>query len=1065
MEDSKEPGPGASPCEEVAADRAGVILTPDQRVRVFISSTLEELANERVAARRAIQRLHLVPVWYESGARPHPPRPMYRAYLRQSQVFVGIYWQRYGWVAPEMEISGLEDEYRLAAGKPMLLYLKRPAPDQEPRMTAFLDSIRAAGAVSYRTFATPRQLERLLADDLAVLLSESFAGAAVGIGVELPAGTVTFLLTDIESSTRLWETAPDPMEVALEQHNRLVTGVIEEHSGTVVTSRGEGDSFFAVFASAVSAVEAAGACQLRLKAEAWPTGAGLRVRMGVHTGEAHVQDGDYVDHAPINRCARVKAAAHGGQVLVTKTTRDLVEGRLSGGFGLKRLGEFRLRDLSQPELIYQLTHADLPAGFPPIHTVSEPGPRPLPVGATSLVGREQAIREVADLAGRPGVQLVTLTGPGGVGKTRLAVAAGERLRDRFDAGTAFVPLAAVTDPGLVLAAVGRAVGADLSGTGSPVEALAERIGDGAWLLILDNMEQVIGAARDLGELLARCPGVTILATSRTALGLRAEQEYPVPPLPLPADPTTAPVAALAASPAVALFADRARAVRPGFTLTPGNAAAVAGICRRLEGLPLAIELAAARTRLLDPATLLRRLTASLDALGTGAVDLPERQQTLRATVGWSVGLLDDAERALLATMAVFVDGWTIEAAAQVADLDEDRALELSEALARHSLIYLDDGGTGPRSRMLETIRAFVAEQLAARPDAGEIGRRHAGYYRTLAERADRPLRGAGHGALLDRLQAEAGNLAAAVRWYLGNDPAPLPHLFRVLWSFWFLREHLPEARGWIDQLLPTADSLVPQARAELMWTAAVTANEVGDDAAALAARRHLEPLLDTIEDPFLRAVGLLAMAWTSPITGDFDGARREASASLAQLRGQDEPFWAAQASADLGAVEMAVGHYDDALRHLREMHDLAERSGYPWLAAWSQVLTGAAAIAQGRLDDARDRLNEALDQSLAANITSSVTLCLIAFARLALAEGGPGRAALLAAAAEGLRRRAGLQAWPVLRRGEAELTAQIRQALGADQFGQLSAAGARLTQQEAAAAARNRRAASTSLKG
>src|SRR5215470_5079109 len=316
-----------------------VILTPDQRVRVFISSTLGELAAERAAARRAITRLHLVPVFYESGARPHPPRSMDRAYLDQSQVFVGIYWQRYGWVAPGMEISGLEDELRLAAGKPMLLYVKRPAPDLEPRLAAMIDGIRAAGTTSYRTFGTPRELERLLADDLAVLLSESFAGAAADTGVsatspprpgeaELPTGTVTFLLTDIEGSTRLWETVPEAMEVALERHNSVLTEVITGHGGVVVTSRGEGDSFFAAFASAVSAVQAAGACQLRLGAEAWPTGAALRVRMGLHTGDAQVQQGDYVDHTPINRCARVRAAAHGGQVLVTRTTHDLVGGQL-----------------------------------------------------------------------------------------------------------------------------------------------------------------------------------------------------------------------------------------------------------------------------------------------------------------------------------------------------------------------------------------------------------------------------------------------------------------------------------------------------------------------------------------------------------------------------------------------------------------------------------------------------------------------------------------------------------------------------------------------------------------
>ena len=1068
MEDSQQAGAAASPHGVSAADRAAVILTPDQRVRVFISSTLEELAAERAAARRAIARLHLVPVWYESGARPHPPRPMYRAYLKQSQVFVGIYWQRYGWVAPGMEISGLEDEYRLAAaaGKPMLLYLKRPAPDQEPRLSAFIDSIRAAGTASYRTFATPRELERLLADDLAVLLSESFAGAAIGAG-ELPAGTVTFLLTDIEGSTRLWETVPDAMETALERHNRLVTAVIEDRGGVVVTSRGEGDSFFAAFASAVSAVEAAGACQLRLNGEAWPAGAVLRVRMGLHTGEAHVHDGDYVDHAPINRSARVKAAAHGGQVLVTKTTRDLVEGRLGSGFGLKRLGEFRLRDLSQPELLYQLTHADLPAGFPPIRTRAGRGPRPLPVGTTSLVGREQAIGELGGLLARSGVRLVTLTGPGGVGKTRLAVAIGEQAAGRFGAGTAFVPLAAVTQPGLVLAGVAQAVGAELAGTGAPLEALAEYFGDDRWLLILDNLEQVIGAARDLGALLARCRGVVILATSRTVLGLRAEREYPVPPLPLPATvpagPASVPLEALMASPAVALFVDRARAVRPGFTLTAGNAAAVAEICRRLEGLPLAIELAAARTRLLDPGALLRRLAASLDALGTGAVDMPDRQRTLRATVEWSVDLLEDAERSLLETVAVFVDGWTVEAAAQVAGLSEDRALELSEALARHSLIYPDSTDHGPRLRMLETIRAFVAEQLAARPDVADVGRRHAGYYRALAEQAGRPLRG--DREWLERLEAEAGNLAAAVRWYLAHDRGPLPHLLRVLWLFWELQDQMGEVRAWVGQLLPAAGSLDPVARAELLWTAAATGVEVGDDQAALAARERLAPLLDGIGDPFLHAACQLVMAWTSEIVADFDGALREASASLGELRGQDEPFWTGLAAYSVGLVETAVGRYDDAHGHLTEARDLAERFDNPWLASVSRVYLGTLALVRGRPEEARALLDKALELSLAAHSTRSVTSCLAAFARLALVEGDPQRAALLAGAAEGLRRRVGLRAWPLRRREEAELAAQVRQALGADRFGQLSAAGARLTQQQAVAAVRDRRGASTSLTG
>jgi len=801
---------------------------------------------------------------------------VYRAYLAQSDVFIGLYWQQYGKAAPGMAVSGLEEEFELSSGLPRLLYVKGPAPDREPRLAGLLARIREEASVSYRHFQTPAELGLLVRDDLAALLSERFAAAS--------------------------------------------------------------------------------------------------------------------------------------------------------------------REAAAPE--------------PPSRATAR-GLRPLPVSMTSLVGREQAIDEVAGLIGQPGVRLVTLTGPGGVGKTRLAVAVGERLRDRYAAGTAFVPLAAVTDPGLVLDGIGRAVGADLAGTGPPLQALGERLGDGAWLLIMDNLEQVVEVAGDLSELLAFCPGVVMLATSRTTLGLAAEREYPVPPLSLPGGAAAVP-ADLAASPAVALFVDRARAVRPGFALTAANAAAVAEICRRLEGLPLAIELAAARIRLLDPGALLRRLTSSLDALGTGAVDLPERQRTLRATVEWSMGLLEDAELSLLETLAVFVDGWTVEAAGQVAGLDEDRALELSEALARHSLIYLDSTGSGPRSRMLETIRVFAAERLAARPDVAGIQRRHAGYYRALAERADRPLRGTGHGEWLERLEAEAGNLAAAVRWYLDHDRAPLPHVFWVLWLFWELRDHLGEAREWVAQLMPAAASLDRQARAELLWTAVATANEVRDDAAALAASQRLASMLDGIEDPYLQAMCQLVIAWTSPITGDVDGALRQALGPLAALRAQGETYWTATAALSAGYLETTTGHLDDALRHAEEARDLAGRFGYNWLAAWSRVLLGTVDVLRGRLGHARELLDEALDLSLPIYVTRNVTLCLVAYARLAAAAGDPERAALLAGAVEGLRRRAGLGAWPMLRQPEAALLDQIRQAVSLDRFEEAYEAGTRLSQREAVAAARER---------
>ena len=353
---------------------------------------------------------------------------------------------------------------------------------------------------------------------------------------------------------------------------------------------------------------------------------------------------------------------------------------------------------------------------------------------------------------------------------------------------------------------------------------------------------------------------------------------------------------------------------------------MAEICLRLDGLPLAIELAAARTRLLDPGALLRRLTRSLDALGTGAVDLPERQRTLRATVEWSVGLLEDAERSLLEVAAVFVDGWTVEAAAQVADLDEDRALDLTEALARHSLVYLELAGDNPRPRMLETIRAFAAERLTARRTLPRSAR-HAGYYRALAEQADRRLRGADQLEWCGRLDAEQGNLAAAVRWYLGHDTRAAPH---VPGPVALLVPAGPSGRGPLLGRPAAARRrlLRPPARAELAWTAAATGVEVGDDQAALAARERLAPLLDGIGDPYFRAVSQLVMAWTSGIVGDFDGAIRGRrcpwSSSVA-----GRAIWTALAAYTTGLVEITVGRYDDAQRHLTEMRDLAERSATP----------------------------------------------------------------------------------------------------------------------------------------
>jgi len=963
-----------------------LILTSDQRARVFISSTLGELAAERAAARRVIRRLHLVPVWCGAGARPHPLRSMYRAYVEHSQVFVGIYWQRYGWVAPGMEISGLEDELRLAAGKPMLLYLKGPAPDREPRLAAMIEASRAAGAVSYRTFATPRELERLLADDLAVLLSESLAGAAAGVGVpglssvgagapsgaDLPTGTVTFLLTDIEGSTRLWETVPDAMEVALERHNRLVAGVVEDHGGVVVTSRGEGDSFFAVFASAVAAVEAAGACQLALHGEAWPAGAALRVRMGLHTGEAHVQEGDYVDHAPINRCARVKAAGHGGQVLVTKATRDLVEGRLGGGFGLTRLGEFQLRDLAESELIYQLIHADLPANFPPPNTVHVGN---LPLQVSSFVGRAQELEQTA--AALAAARVVTLTGPGGVGKTRLALQAAGQVLPRFSEGAWLCELAPVRDPAGVDDAVAAVFALTARAGQSTREALMEFLRGKQLLLVLDNCEHLLeGAAAVAGVLARSCGRLVILATSREALRIDGERLVPVPSLGVPG--AEADLAAITEAEAVRLFAERAAAVKPGFAVTTENAAAVAAVVRRLDGVPLAIELAAARVPTMTPAELARRLERSFAVLAAGRRGAVERHQTLRAVIDWSFNLLTEPEQRLLPRMAVFAGGCTLEAAEAVCGgegIDPDAVFELLAGLVARSLVVAEEHGPGTRYRLLETIRQYGEQRLEGAGEAGRWQARHARYYADLLGR----VRDDAHEPDPEvfwalRLSAEQDNLLAAWSWAIGTGNVDTA--FRMLagfapcevWTTYPLVLAGEAALGLPGAAEHPGYPLVLAVSAVFAsYRADVTGAEQLCRRAAEANARRDSPDW-RVEETVCAVRRNIAM-----ITGAFGDAPRlsEQAAGLARAGGD-----LADASLHLGiavAAHMLAADAPAALPLAREALELARQTGAPALIA-SGLLAVGLAVADTDPGQARACLRESRELSTALGYHSALDL-------------------------------------------------------------------------------------------
>ena len=504
-----------------------MIRTPDQRVRVFVSSTLQELAAERRAVRDAVTRLRLVPVMFELGARPDPPRPVYRAYLAQSQVFVGIYWQSYGWVAPGEQISGLEDEYRLSAGLPQLIYVKSPAPERDPRLTQMLARIRDEGDLSYQHFSDPAELQQRVENDLAVLLSERFE----------------------------------------------------------MTRPGEGAA----------------------------------------------------DEAPL-------------------------------------------------------------AGA-------------VPVPATPLLGREQETAAVEELVTGEAVRLVTLTGPGGVGKSRLMVEAARQLGPGFADGARFVALASVSAADLVAAAI--AAGLGLNTSAWPITDLESYLRPRRLLLALDNFEQVMGAAPLLAELLGAAPGLVVMATSRTVLRLSGEHEFPVSPLPVPpAGPGRDP-ADLQRYASVSLFVERAHAVAPGFELTDANAGAVAEICRRLDGLPLAIELAAARVRLLPPQALASRLDQRFSLLTGGARDLPERQRTLRNTLDWSYGLLSAGEQALFARLGVFAGPFSLPAAEAVCAPDEGQAggpgqvMEMLGSLVESSLVGAETRGGEPRFSLLETIRDYA----------------------------------------------------------------------------------------------------------------------------------------------------------------------------------------------------------------------------------------------------------------------------------------------------------------------------------------------------------------------
>jgi predicted ATPase len=903
--DAPNPGPEA------------VIRTPDQRLRVFVSSTLKEMAGERAAVRTAVQRLHLAPVMFELGARPHPARELYRAYLAQSHIFIGLYASQYGWVAPGAGISGLEDEYRLAADKPKLIYIRGPGVEREPRLASLLSDIRDRDGVAYKYFSSAGELGELVEADLALMLAERF--------------------------------------------------------------------------------EAAG----------------------------------------------------GGAVP-----------------GQERLPE-------------------------------EPEETGLPTLPTATVGREQELSSIRRMLFDQGVRCLTLTGAGGSGKTRLALEAARRLAGGLGRPV-FVELAPITDPALVPDAVASALGIRQAGAASVEEQLLRHLRSLRRLIVLDNFEQVAAAAPFAARILERCPQVRLLVTSRMPLGIRGEQELIVPPLPLPPQGTLPPLEALARQEAVALFCERARAVRPEFRLTEENAASIVQICRRLDGLPLAIELAAPRIRLLTPEAMLARLEGSLALLSSSASDLPPRQRTMRSAIAWSYDLLDLEEAAVFRSLSVFAGGCTLSAAQAVARGAEGDPLPILEALvARNLLLQREDPSGEPRLHMLETVREFAREELAEEnAEAGTLAR-HASWFASLGEEAEPWLTSGRRDPWISRLEIELDNLRAVLRRGLERrvDPLPAIRLAGSLGWFWHLRGHLSEGRRWATALadLPEAAGRTP-ARARVLFPAGGLAwsqgdysacelrlgesadifREIGDTRGLVQAEAILAGAVASLGD-FGRAAALcegaaalgresgdrwglaFVLLWHGDVILAGGGDPGEAAAmfgeSLRIAMELADPWIRAEALNHLATAAAMQGDGDAALAFFDESLEFHRATGDRWAVA--RVLSGRAEIhlRRGEARRARELFAKSFRVWLEMGNRTGTQASLSGLARATAAEGDSIRAALLLGAAPEAVTPVGYLFLRGAPEKQGTLGDSLRRELGEEAFRREADRGAAMSMEEAAAAA------------
>jgi predicted ATPase len=840
------------------------------------------------------------------------------------------------------------------------------------------------------------------------------------------------------------------MQVALARHDKILRSALEERGGYVFKT--VGDAFCCAFLTASDALEAALEIQRRLRSTEWEQTGPLRVRIALHTGAAEERDGDYFG-PPVNRVARLMSAAHGGQVLLSLPAQELVRDQLPTRTSLRDLGEYRLKDLFRPERIFQLLAPGLPSEFPPLRSL-DAYRNNLPLQPTPLIGREKEVAEVCQRLSRPEVRLLTLRGAGGTGKTRLGLQAAAELTQEFEEGVFFVSLAAISDPQLVVGAVAGTLGVTEAGGQPLVESLEYYLDEKHILLVVDNFEQVLEAAPMITEMLSGAPNLKVLATSRIPLRLYGEHEYSVPPLALPDPKRPPPVERLTHYEAVRLFVERAQAAKADFSVTNENAPAVAEICVRLDGLPLAIELAASRIKVLSPQKMLERLGNRLKLLTGGARDLPERQRTLRSTIEWSYGLLGEGEKTLFSRLSVFAGGRTLEAIEAICDAEDDLPVDVLDGLTSlvdENLLKQEEGvGREPRFVMLETIHEFAREKLQESDEGEDIRRLHAEYFLALAEEAESGVEGSQQPVWLERLEEEHDNMRAALSWSLGQgqDSELALRMGAALGEFWYLRGYFGEGRRWLEEALAKANRTPTAARARALqrvsWLAFLQgdldrAEEAsqeglglegvehfrtgsGDSLAAelqrvlgmvVGTRAELERETELLEESLalsreagsLRGMAvsifILGVAWRG--RGDLQRATQLLEEALTMFRETGEQALIASVLTHLGFTFVLQGDLERATAASEEAAAMLRKQKHTSYLADTLDNLGWAALLRGDSEQARALYIESMRLRLETGDNLAAPETLLGLACVAEARGETERAARLFGASEALR--------------------------------------------------------------